>query len=163
MPWLNLTDITPKQQNVFTQNNFFLFCFSQKKVVIDVENVDDNAPEFEKVGKVSILEDIGIGQQVVRFKANDKDDSKITYKITGGNGDDKFKIDTTTGTYGWPFSFSDLVIYAEGSFPNFEMRKWALYLITTLYLDCILYLKHLSIYLLYLKHSSTSNISLFRT
>ena len=81
------------------------FVFHKKKVIIDVINVDDNAPEFEKVGKVSILEDIGIGQQVVRFKANDKDDSKITYRITGGNEEDKFKIDTTTGMYGWTFFF----------------------------------------------------------
>ena len=88
-------------ESFYSRVNFFCFCFSQqKKVIIDVINVDDNAPEFEKVGKVSILEDIGIGQQVVRFKANDKDDSKITYRITGGNEEDKFKIDTTTGMYG---------------------------------------------------------------
>ena len=59
--------------------------------------MDDNAPEFEKVGKVSILEDLGIGQQVVRFKANDKDDSTITYTISSGNGENKFQIDSSTG------------------------------------------------------------------
>ena len=123
MPWLNLTNINPKQQNVFTQNNLFsCFVFHKKKVIIDVENVDDNAPEFEKVGKVSILEDIGIGQQVVRFKANDKDDSKITYRITGGNEEDKFKIDTTTGMYGWTFFLLVTLWYMQKAL--FLISKW---------------------------------------
>jgi len=66
-------------------------------VIIEILNVDDNAPEFEKVGKLTLPEDLGVGQPCVQFKAADKDKSVITYSIQGGNDEDKFAIDGKTG------------------------------------------------------------------
>ena len=97
-----------------------LITVSFSQIFIDVTNVDDNAPEFEKVGKVAILEDIGVGQPVVRFKANDKDDSAITYRIIAGNEEDKFQINTKTGT---PFS----VFLKMANFKSCKFKKFIVY------------------------------------
>lgn len=66
------------------------------KVTIDILNVDDNAPEFEKVKLLELPEDLGVGQPCVQFKARDKDGSDIKYSITGGNKENKFQLDENT-------------------------------------------------------------------
>ncbi|CAG5135838.1 unnamed protein product, partial [Candidula unifasciata] len=72
---------------------------STATVTIDTEDMNDNAPVFEKTDyTLTVKENTSIGMSVAQFNASDADSGtygKITYSLRGGNG--KFAIDQTTG------------------------------------------------------------------
>ncbi|XP_062856682.1 protocadherin Fat 2 [Trichomycterus rosablanca] len=77
--------------------------FSQAKVEIDVDDINDNAPVFEKPSYVAnVLEGLPIGTSVIQVSALDKDSGKnkdITYDIVETEKKETafFKIDPLSG------------------------------------------------------------------
>lgn len=71
------------------------------QVYIEVVNENDNVPLSEEpVYYPSIQEDSPSGSLVLQIRATDKDkdpNQKITYKITSGNPEGFFSINSTTG------------------------------------------------------------------
>lgn len=72
------------------------------EVFIQVEDVNDNAPlTSEPVYHPYIMENSPRGVSVVRIQAQDPDvtasDSRLTYRITAGNPQNFFSIDSNTG------------------------------------------------------------------
>lgn len=90
-------------QNENNKENFIrvlkLSVFFQ--VYIEVVNENDNVPLSEEpVYYPSIQEDSPAGSAVLQIRATDKDkdpNQKITYKITSGNPEGFFAINSTTG------------------------------------------------------------------
>ncbi|KAF5893704.1 protocadherin Fat 2, partial [Clarias magur] len=77
--------------------------FSESKVQIDVEDINDNAPVFEKrTYKAELLEGLPVGSSVIQVSAFDRDSGRnkdLTFEIvdTGKNETDFFKIDPLSG------------------------------------------------------------------
>ena len=71
-------------------------------VTVDVLDENDNAPEFmHSETKISVLETLPIGSQLVTFQATDADlgtNSEVTFSIGAGNMHDTFRIDAVSGT-----------------------------------------------------------------
>lgn len=71
-------------------------------IVIDVMDENDNAPEFmHSEAKVSAVETLPIGSDLVTFQATDADlgaNSDIVFSIGAGNMHDTFRIDSRSGT-----------------------------------------------------------------
>ncbi|XP_065679969.1 protocadherin Fat 4 isoform X3 [Hydra vulgaris] len=69
-------------------------------IVINVDDKNDNKPEFEKQEyKVELREDTPLNQFVIQVQATDKDTGKnaeLTYELSGSN-QDIFKIENKTG------------------------------------------------------------------
>ncbi|XP_035265581.1 protocadherin Fat 2 [Anguilla anguilla] len=77
--------------------------FSDATVGIEVEDINDNAPEFQQLSyTANVLEGLPIGTSVLQISAVDKDSGRnkaITYQIagTGKNESDFFEIDPQSG------------------------------------------------------------------
>uniref|UniRef100_W5U6J6 Protocadherin Fat 2 n=1 Tax=Ictalurus punctatus TaxID=7998 RepID=W5U6J6_ICTPU len=77
--------------------------FSESKVQIDVEDINDNTPVFEKLTyKAELLEGLPVGSSVIQVSAFDRDSGRnkdLTYEIvdTGKNETEFFKIDPLNG------------------------------------------------------------------
>lgn len=71
-------------------------------VIIDVLDENDNAPEFmHSEAKISALETLPVGSELVTFQATDADlgiNSEIAFSIGAGNMHDTFRIDPQLGT-----------------------------------------------------------------
>ncbi|KAI5607990.1 protocadherin Fat 2 [Silurus asotus] len=95
-----------------TQTNYLLTvratdsitgAFSESKVQIDVEDINDNAPVFEKLTyKAELLEGLPVGSSVIQVSAFDRDSGKnkdLTYKIvdTEKNETKFLKMDPFSG------------------------------------------------------------------
>ncbi|VDK28114.1 unnamed protein product [Gongylonema pulchrum] len=73
-------------------------------VFIDVEDINDHAPQFISSSNITVDADFVDGDIIHYVIANDEDDgqnAKITYTIIDGNMDDAFVIDPNSGS-GWP-------------------------------------------------------------
>nr|XP_023018375.1 fat-like cadherin-related tumor suppressor homolog [Leptinotarsa decemlineata] len=74
---------------------------SSTYIVVNVQDINDNPPEFEKSHYFAIVPEIdAIGTEVVRVLATSKDigaNAEVHYSIIGGNEHKKFSIDSTTG------------------------------------------------------------------
>ncbi|XP_045469521.1 fat-like cadherin-related tumor suppressor homolog isoform X5 [Harmonia axyridis] len=86
---------------VFAQDRGVVPLFSSVEIYIEVENENDNLPLSEEpVYYPSILEDSPAGTTVIQIRATDRDkdpNQRITYKITSGNPEGFFAIDSDTG------------------------------------------------------------------
>ncbi|TSK28143.1 Protocadherin Fat 2 [Bagarius yarrelli] len=77
--------------------------FSESKIQIDVEDINDNAPVFEKLTyKAELLEGLPVDSPVIQISAFDRDSGRnkdLTYTIvdTAKNERDFFRIDPLTG------------------------------------------------------------------
>ena len=71
-------------------------------VTVDVLDENDNSPEFmHSESKISVLETLPIGSELVTFQASDADlgsNKDIVFSIGAGNMHDTFRIDSQTGT-----------------------------------------------------------------
>lgn len=71
-------------------------------IIIDVLDENDNAPEFmHSEAKISALETLPVGSELVTFQATDADlgiNSEIAFSIGAGNMHDTFRIDPQLGT-----------------------------------------------------------------
>ncbi|XP_050313481.1 DE-cadherin [Anthonomus grandis grandis] len=73
---------------------------STQKFEVIIEDRNDNAPNFTKSVYMAepIVENADVGRMVVEIRATDKDDaSVITYSIEGGNMNNDFIVENTTG------------------------------------------------------------------
>ena len=69
---------------------------TEAEVEIEVVNLNDNSPSFERVYNVSISEDKAVSSSVVTVKANDVDPfGMLTYSLVNNTG--TFSIDSQTG------------------------------------------------------------------
>ncbi|CAJ0967320.1 unnamed protein product, partial [Ranitomeya imitator] len=68
-------------------------------VSVNMNNLNDNAPIFEKVNcNISITRDMSIGEKVVELSAVDVDELQtVQYQILSGNELKKFRLDPTSG------------------------------------------------------------------
>ena len=70
-------------------------------VTITVLDINDNPPVFERRDQLAtVLEDVGVGTEVLRVYAASKDigtNAEITYSIRSGNEHGKFHINPLTG------------------------------------------------------------------
>lgn len=77
--------------------------FSESKVQIDVEDINDNAPVFEKLTyQAELLEGLPVSSSVIQVSAFDRDSGRnkdLTYEIVdmGKNETEFFKIDPLSG------------------------------------------------------------------
>jgi len=63
-------------------------CFLILKIVVNVVDANDNAPEFQSPASVSISEDTSPGTVILTVSATDEDlgeNGTVVYKIVGGN------------------------------------------------------------------------------
>ncbi|KAH9509759.1 hypothetical protein Btru_044434 [Bulinus truncatus] len=68
---------------------------------ITITDLNDNSPIFTNQSSKNLSEDLLPGSFVIKVQANDKDigkNAELTYSIVGGNTENKFRIDTVTGT-----------------------------------------------------------------
>lgn len=81
----------------------FLIFVSAEQVFIQVQNENDNVPLTENaVYYPSIPEGSPAGEQILQIIAEDRDIDplqRITYRITSGNPEGFFTINSTTGKY----------------------------------------------------------------
>ena len=69
---------------------------TEAEVEIEVVNLNDNSPSFERVYNVSISEDKAVSSRVITVKANDVDPfGMLTYSLVNNTG--TFSIDSQTG------------------------------------------------------------------
>lgn len=70
-------------------------------VTVDVLDENDNAPEFmHSESKISVLETLPVGSELVTFQATDADlgsNREVTFSIGAGNMHDAFRIDAQSG------------------------------------------------------------------
>uniref|UniRef100_A0A7E4V0R7 Cadherin domain-containing protein n=1 Tax=Panagrellus redivivus TaxID=6233 RepID=A0A7E4V0R7_PANRE len=71
----------------------------EAKTTIQIEDVNDNAPVFEKlVYRLKVLEDEAIGYELIRVNANDSDpDAKVRYSLPDQPDSAFIKLDPSTG------------------------------------------------------------------
>uniref|UniRef100_A0A7E4WCV1 Cadherin-related family member 2 n=1 Tax=Panagrellus redivivus TaxID=6233 RepID=A0A7E4WCV1_PANRE len=71
----------------------------EAKTTIQIEDVNDNAPVFEKpVYRLKVLEDEAIGYELIRVNANDSDpDAKVRYSLPDQPDAAFIKLDPSTG------------------------------------------------------------------
>ncbi|XP_061386506.1 fat-like cadherin-related tumor suppressor homolog, partial [Musca vetustissima] len=74
---------------------------STQNIIINVLDINDNPPEFQlKLYKAYLWENTTVQTEVIQVYATSKDigiNAKISYFIIGGNEQQKFKIDRTSG------------------------------------------------------------------
>lgn len=70
---------------------------STVKAIVNIINVDDNAPEFGTTSKVEVSEGAVIGTPVVKFNGTDLDGGALRYSIKSGNDGSAFEIDVLSG------------------------------------------------------------------
>ncbi|XP_031549951.1 protocadherin Fat 4-like isoform X2 [Actinia tenebrosa] len=71
-------------------------------IIVNVLDVNDNSPAFQGSipYSVDVKEDTMIGDIILKVNATDSDSGNngtVIYSITGGNGEDRFSIENTTG------------------------------------------------------------------
>ena len=69
-------------------------------IIVNIRDVNDNAPVVEPVGSLLLREDVAIGSYVVTVNATDADsglNSELAFSITSGNTGNAFFINSTTG------------------------------------------------------------------
>ncbi|RUS82130.1 hypothetical protein EGW08_010104 [Elysia chlorotica] len=102
---LDYEEDTEHQLEVFAQDQGVPPKFSSTTVLVRVQDVNDNAPEFYETSYArNVDENVNVGYRVLQVQAEDKDsgdNAKIEYSIvdSGGNSVDTlpFSIDTNTG------------------------------------------------------------------
>ncbi|KAG5869907.1 Fat-like cadherin-related tumor suppressor-like protein, partial [Gonioctena quinquepunctata] len=74
---------------------------SNTYLIVNVQDINDNPPEFEKSHYFSIIPEIdAVGTEIVRILATSKDigaNAEVHYSIIGGNEHKKFSMDNKTG------------------------------------------------------------------
>ena len=84
---------------VIARSGSYPFPASRAKVTIEVEDVQDNIPEFDQSEYiVSLPESSDVGKTVITLQASSRDSFPLIYSIIGGQGEHFFSIDSTTGT-----------------------------------------------------------------
>ena len=74
--------------------------YADASVTIDIDDVNDNAPEFDAIYAPSISENNAPGAKVVQVSAEDLDEGnngQVTYRIEGEDYDGLFTIESATG------------------------------------------------------------------
>ena len=82
--------------------------FSTVTVVVLIEDVNDNSPEFKMRTRADIMEDEAIGYPIMHLIAVDADshdNARLTYVIVSGNDRGHFKLNSETGS--WKTSFKN--------------------------------------------------------
>ncbi len=74
--------------------------FSTVTVLVLIEDVNDNIPEFQTRSEIDIMEDEPVGYPVMHIITTDRDshdNGRVTYGIVSGNENGNFYLDTDTG------------------------------------------------------------------
>lgn len=67
-------------------------------VVINIEDINDNSPQFESRGIIYIAEDESVGYPILLIGAKDADkNNSIRYTITQGDDHNTFHLDRDSG------------------------------------------------------------------
>ena len=80
--------------------------FSTVTVVVLIEDVNDNSPEFKMRTRADIMEDEAVGYPImhlIAIDADSHDNARLTYVIVSGNDRGHFKLNSETGS--WKTSF----------------------------------------------------------
>lgn len=111
-------DREPEQRywlTVYAQDRGAVPLYSYIDVLIDVIDVNDNAPQTTApVYYPSVMEDSPSGIEVVQVKAFDPDttsNQKLTFQISGGNPQGFFKIDENSGRWSC-LALESILLYA---------------------------------------------------
>lgn len=85
---------------------------SELLVTVNVRDVNDNRPQFQRVGCVGrVPRTTPIGSELLTLSAVDFDQGNaVVYRIVSGNEDGCFSLDPTTGAVGVACDLSDLGI-----------------------------------------------------
>lgn len=102
-----------KAENSGTKNKLF----NTTKVLVEVTDENDNAPEFAQTNTfTSIEENRPVGTDIIKFKAYDSDlgvNAQLRFMISSGNKKEAFTIDSSTGTVylNKPLDYEDTHLY----------------------------------------------------
>ena len=85
---------------------------SEKVITVHVEDVNDNRPQFERVGCRGYIDrSTPLGSEVFTLSAVDFDQGNIiSYRILGGNDDRCFSLDPTSGVLTLTCDLHDLMV-----------------------------------------------------
>ncbi|XP_047519236.1 fat-like cadherin-related tumor suppressor homolog isoform X1 [Pieris napi] len=83
---------------------------AEMRLTIRLKDVNDNRPQFERVDCVGYLpRRLAIGHEIVTLSAIDFDSGDaVSYRVVGGNEDNCFSLDTTTGILSLSCDLSDI-------------------------------------------------------
>lgn len=83
---------------------------AEMRLTVRLEDVNDNRPQFERVDCVGYLSrNLAIGLEIVTLSAIDFDSGDVvSYRIIGGNEDNCFSLDSSTGVLILACDLSDL-------------------------------------------------------
>lgn len=74
--------------------------YSTMTVVINIEDINDNYPQFTSRDRISVAEDEDVNFPLLVVAATDADkNSSVRYTIQSGNTDNKFNLNSVTGGY----------------------------------------------------------------
>ena len=93
-------EVTPSYKvTVIARSGSYPFPVSKAVVTINVEDVQDNIPEFnQREYVVSVPESLDVGKTVKTLEASSQDSFPLIYSIIGRQGEGSFRIDSSTGT-----------------------------------------------------------------
>ncbi|XP_064094852.1 fat-like cadherin-related tumor suppressor homolog isoform X3 [Macrobrachium nipponense] len=83
---------------------------SEKIITVHVEDVNDNRPQFERIGCTGFIDRFApLGSEIFTLSAVDFDQGNIiSYRIVGGNDDRCFSLDSTSGVLTLTCDLQDL-------------------------------------------------------